>query len=114
MIKTSSALERTFETLWNRHFREIKLEREYSFAKDIGRRFRADFAHLEMRVLIEIEGGIWTQGRHTNPVGYSKDCDKYNLATLYGWKVIRLTQNQLNDDYIIMIGEWIRRGCVVT
>lgn len=109
-----SALERTFETLWNRHFREIKLEREYLFAKEIGRKFRADFVHLENKVLIEIEGGIYSNGRHTRGNGFSNDCDKYNIATIFGWKVIRLTQHQLIDDYIILIGEWIRRGCVVT
>jgi very-short-patch-repair endonuclease len=37
------------------------LEREYRFHHE--RRWRADFAHVEARVLIEIEGGIWVNGR---------------------------------------------------
>ncbi len=38
------------------------LEREYRFHAE--RRWRADFAHLQARVLIEVEGGIWVNVRH--------------------------------------------------
>ena len=46
--------------LW-KHTNGPALEREYRFHHE--RRWRADFAHVEARVLIEIEGGIWVNGR---------------------------------------------------
>lgn len=65
----------------------IVAEREYRFAYP--RRWRADFAVPAAKLLIEIEGGIWSGGRHTRGAGYSADCEKYNAATLAGWSVLR-------------------------
>jgi hypothetical protein len=69
--------------------------REYRFSTS--RNFRFDFAWPALGVALEIEGGIWTQGAHTRGVGYVKDCEKYNLATLEGWRVFRVTERQLRD-----------------
>ncbi len=46
-------------------------------------------------VAVEIEGGIWTGGRHTRGKGYQGDMEKYNAAQLYGWKVLRYTPDQI-------------------
>lgn len=64
-------------------------EREYQFCK--GRRWRFDFAWPEHRIAAEVEGGIWTGGRHTRGSGFEKDCEKYNTAALLGWTVLRFT-----------------------
>lgn len=64
------------------------LEREYRF--DPNRRWRADFAHIQSRTLIEIEGGIFINGRHNRAAGFIADIEKYLNATLAGWTVIRL------------------------
>ncbi len=66
---------------------------EYKFLND--RKFRFDFACPIAWIAIEIEGGTWTQGRHTRGKGYSSDCEKYNLAQLAGWKVFRFTSDML-------------------
>lgn len=65
--------------------------REYRFAPP--RRFRADFAYPQIKLLIEVEGGVWLggEGRHTNGKGYENDCRKYNLATSLGYRVLRYT-----------------------
>ena len=55
------------------------------------RRWRSDFAWPERKILVEIEGGTWTNGRHTTGAGFAKDCEKYNTATEYGWRVFRYT-----------------------
>ena len=73
--------------------------REYHFAAQppYKRKFRADFAYIEQRILIEVEGGTWSRGRHTRPVGFEKDCEKYNLASLLGWRVLRFTGDMIED-----------------
>ena len=66
----------------------IDFVREYEFA--VPRKYRADF-HILPNLLIEVEGGTWSGGRHTRPSGYTDDCAKYNLATLLGFAVLRYT-----------------------
>jgi very-short-patch-repair endonuclease len=92
-----SQLEQAFLTLmrWN-GVNIPKPETQYRFAKP--RRFRFDFAWPEHRVAVEIEGGTWRNGRHTRGAGYARDCEKYNLAVVNGWRVLRYTSNMLLDD----------------
>lgn len=40
---------------------------------------------------IEIEGGLFVQGRHSRGVGMQKDMDKYNAATMMGYRVLRFS-----------------------
>jgi very-short-patch-repair endonuclease len=55
------------------------------------RRWRIDFAWPDHLLALEIEGGIYTQGRHTRGSGFQKDIEKYNELTLCGWKLLRST-----------------------
>lgn len=57
------------------------------------RRWRFDYALPAERVAWEIEGGHWSGGRHTRGDGFEKDIEKYNHATLLGWRVIRSTSS---------------------
>ncbi len=61
---------------------------------DQGRRgkrrlWRFDAAWIVERVAVELEGGIWDEGRHTRGAGYLADLVKYNAATAQGWRVLR-------------------------
>jgi len=62
---------------------------EYKFIPT--RKFRADFAIPEHKILIEYEGINSHTSRHTTMTGYSKDCEKYNLAAIHGYRVLRYT-----------------------
>ena len=53
-----------------------------------GRKFRFDFAWLEQRLLIEINGGTYTKGAHSTGQGIARDYEKANLAVLHGWRVL--------------------------
>lgn len=86
--------ESEFLFLW-KALRGPDLVREHRFAEN--RKWRFDFAHVDTRVAIEIEGGTWgkRKSRHTTGVGYSKDAEKYNAAAELGWKVFRLTSDRI-------------------
>jgi len=90
-MKTSH-LERKFSLLW-RAVGGAALEKEFQFHPK--RKWRADFAHLPSQTLIEIEGGVWSGGRHTRGGGFEKDCEKYFEAVLGGWRVIRLSPSMV-------------------
>lgn len=59
------------------------------------RRWRFDYALPEHKIALEVEGGVWTGGRHTSPKGFLGDMEKYNTATLMGWRVFRTTPQEL-------------------
>ena len=53
-----------------------------------GRKFRFDFCFTEQRLLIEVNGGTFTQGGHSTGLGIRRDYEKGNLAQLAGWRVL--------------------------
>lgn len=55
------------------------------------RRWRFDFAWPLHRLAVEVEGAVWVRGRHTRGSGYIADAEKYNAATICGWRVLRYT-----------------------
>ena len=68
---------------------KLTVEREYRFSPD--RKWRFDFCFPDEKLGVEIEGGIWSGGRHTHPLGYTMDMEKYNEAVLLGFAVLRFT-----------------------
>ncbi len=103
--KAPSHLEARFAAAWDA-LGGPPLVREYRFHPT--RRWRADFAHLSSRTLIEIEGGVWSRGRHVSPQGFVKDAEKYLEAALAGWQVLRLTTKQLTTATIARIIAYVR------
>lgn len=80
---------------------------EYRFHPQ--RKWRADFAIVEVKLLIEVEGGTWTQGRHTRGKGYQADLEKYNTATVLGWSLLRFTPQQMQvGDHFQYIHDYIK------
>jgi len=63
--------------------------REYRFHPQ--RRWKFDFAYPVLKIAFEVEGGIW-QGKsgHNTGAGILRDIEKYNTATLMGWRVFRI------------------------
>ncbi len=91
----------------------IPFDREFSFAKEMGRRWRADFAvrgrlwTTAPSVLVEIDGGGYIAGRHSRGLGMEHDCEKASAAAILGYRVIRLTPSQVEDGRGLL---WIRQA----
>jgi len=66
---------------------------EYEFHDS--RKWRFDFAWPVYKIALEVEGGVWSNGRHVRGRGFMGDVDKYNAATLMGWRVLRCTPQTL-------------------
>jgi len=78
--------------------RGYKVTPEFRFNPD--RQFKADWAIKKgnsITCLVEFEG-MGYNSRHTKIVGYSNDCEKYNLAQKTGYSVFRYTT--LNFDQV--------------
>lgn len=63
-----------------------------------GRRWRFDYAWPESMVALEVEGGVWSGGRHTRGKGFLGDIEKYNAAASLGWRVFRVVPDALLTD----------------
>jgi very-short-patch-repair endonuclease len=85
----------------------LKPLREHLF--HFKRKWRFDFAFIDQRIAVEIEGGV--NGRHQRIGGFTADCVKYSEAAVLGWRVIRATTAQVMSGQAI---EWTiaaLRGC---
>jgi hypothetical protein len=58
-------------------------------------------------VAVEIEGGRWIAGRHNSPQGFANDIEKYNIAALDGWLVLRVVPEWIDDGKCL---PWIERA----
>ena len=76
---------------------------EYRF--DAVRRWRLDFAFVEHKVGIEVEGGIWTNGRHNRGSGFEADAEKYNALASAGWRLFRFTPGMIKSGVALKVIE---------
>ncbi|QOW46951.1 MULTISPECIES: hypothetical protein [Acinetobacter] len=79
------------------HLKLYNIEFQAEFQFNPERRWRADFYIVGSNVLIEVEGGIWSSGRHTRGKGYIADMEKYNSATALGYSVYRYSTEQVKS-----------------
>lgn len=105
-----SKREEQFARIWSERVTGCDPVREYWFAKHLKRKWRFDFAWPDLKVAVEIEGGTFSRGggRHGRGGGHHKDCDKYNRATILGWKVLRFSSVHLTrtpDDVVDLVAE---------
>jgi hypothetical protein len=112
-----SRIEIKFAQIWTSLDTGYELVNEYAFCPP--RRFRADFAHVESRVLVDIQGGVWMKGgsKHSSGVGITRDCEKLFLASSNGYTTFYLTDSMIDKDNLIVIAATIKsrlesRKCV--
>lgn len=71
----------------------IPFERQVVFAPP--RKYAADFVVDD--IIIEVEGGTWTQGSHVRGKGFEAGCEKQALAVLRGYRYLRATTAQVDN-----------------
>ncbi|MEO4078984.1 DUF559 domain-containing protein [Acinetobacter pittii] len=87
---------------------KISFEQEYKFHPT--RKWRADFLITGTKILIEVEGGIWSGGRHTRGKGYIGDMEKYNSAAMMGFTVLRFSTEQVKSGMALKQIELLIKG----
>jgi very-short-patch-repair endonuclease len=71
----------------------LTVEKEYMFHPT--RKWRIDYAIPEYKIAIEVEGGVWSKGRHIQPKGFLADIEKYNQLSIIGWRLLRVTPDTI-------------------
>lgn len=77
---------------------------QYRFAAP-EREYRSDFAWPAERLLVEVEGAIWSSGKsgHTSGTGVTRDCEKANVATLRGWRTLRFVEKHIRSGQAVRV-----------
>lgn len=84
----------------------VECVKEYRFHPT--RQWRFDYAIPDLRIAIEIDGGIWINGRHNRASGYLGDMEKFNTAATLGWVVLKFTpQEQYSQKTLELITQTI-------
>lgn len=100
-------IERAFLTRW-RQFAPDGLPlmvAQFYYARPIGRELCADFAFPDARLLIEGQGGVFTGQAHGSISGILKDNDRLNTAALLGWRMMRFTSKDLDEQPEQLVGQ---------
>lgn len=83
-------------------------ERQTMFAKKIGRKWLFDFAWPDVKLAVEVQGGIWMKhGAHNTGTAITRDAEKGNEAALLGWMVLHVTREHIEEGQALT---WIRRA----
>lgn len=106
MPKQSDAEIRMSRALRSQGLRGYR--RELQFHPE--RKWRFDFAWPKHKIAVEVEGGIYSRGRHLTPKGFINDCEKYNAAARRGWRVFRIPVAGKHWDYeaALMIADLLK------
>lgn len=90
---------------------EINLSELPGYEKEVifhpVRKWRFDYAWTDLKIALEIHGGVFTNGRHTRGTGFTEDKIKMNTAQLLGWMVIEATSAQVKDGQML---SWIKEA----
>lgn len=80
---------------------------EYRFAPP--RRWRFDFCWPAHHLALEVQGGLFTQGRHVRGAALMKEHEKLNQAAILGYRVLFVTPAQVaNGTAAHLVAEALR------
>lgn len=91
-VKMPKKAQNDMFTFYIRQKLGVECVREYRFHPY--RLWRFDYAIPDLRIAIEIDGGVWINGRHNRASGYLGDMEKFNAAATLGWVVLKFTPQE--------------------
>jgi len=100
-----SSLEKKFEKLWNRTWKNIDLTAELSLVPN--RKFRSDYLHEPTGITIEIHGGSYMAKSGHSHQGRLDDYEKQNLLLINGHPTFTLGTSQINQFWVNTIGKYL-------
>lgn len=107
---TQSKLE--LELSWMIHVAGLPEPVQQYVVPETSRKHLWDFAFLEQRLLVDVQGGTWVSNSgHTSGTGIERDCEKMVLATLAGYRVMFVTGLQVKDGRAV---QWIEQALKAT
>ena len=68
---------------------------EYKFAPP--RKWRLDWAFVDAKLAIEVQGGLFVQGRHTRGAALLREYEKLNALACAGWRVLFVTPKEMSS-----------------
>lgn len=71
------------------------------------RRWRFDFAWPRYMLALEVDGGVYSGGRHVRGRGFEGDIEKLNEALLLGWRVLRASGGQVRSGQALA---WVQKA----
>lgn len=79
--------------------------RQYHWARELDRKFCADFAFPVQRVLVEVQGGIWRPGggAHSGGAAIEKDIEKAQYAARLGWCWVPVTEKDIGSGHALIV-----------
>lgn len=69
------------------------------------RRWRFDWSWPQQRLALEVQGGLFIQGRHSRGAALMKEHEKLNEAATRGWRVLFVTPRQIVDGSALALVE---------
>lgn len=86
----------------------VPYERQFRF--DPHRQWKADFLLLGSKILVEVQGGSWSGGRHVRGKGYEDDHEKFAAAWRAGYLVMTFTSKQVQNKLLELDGTYSKYG----
>lgn len=103
------ARREALEALMAQQIKAMRLDagmvREFRFCES--RMWRSDFAWPQASppLLVEVDGGVFSNGRHVRGAGFTADAEKTSMAAVLGYRVIRATAQHVKSGMAVA---WIK------
>lgn len=91
-------------TAWCRAHDLPDPEEEFRFHPT--RRWRWDYCWPERMLAVEVDGGLFIQGRHSQGAGRERDLEKHAEGIAMGWRVLVVSPRMVNDGRLLA---WLER-----
>jgi hypothetical protein len=73
------------------------------------RKWRFDYAWPEQKLALEVQGGLFSNGRHVRGAALLREYEKLNAAAVRGWRVMFTTpQDMANGNAVLLVEQGLK------